>query len=349
MQLSALQLATLLNGKLEGNPDIMVTSLAKIEDARNGMLSFIANPKYEEFLYTTLASVVIINESLIVEKPISSTLIRVTDAYSSFAFLLEKYSQINHHKEGIQTPSYISPSAVIGKNVFIGAFTYIGDRAEIGDNVQIRGEVYLGDHVIVGIDTVLHAGVKIYNDCSIGNNVTIHAGAVIGSDGFGFAPQSDRSYKKVPQVGNVIIGDNVEIGANTTIDRATIGSTIIHNGVKLDNLIQIAHNVEIGENTVIAAQTGVSGSTKVGSNCIIGGQVGIVGHIHIADGTRINAQSGVSKSIKVYGMTITGSPAAEYISTLKSQAVFRNLPELDKRISELENQIKQIMAEKESI
>ncbi|HVB03086.1 MAG TPA: UDP-3-O-(3-hydroxymyristoyl)glucosamine N-acyltransferase [Chitinophagaceae bacterium] len=349
MQFSALQLATLLKGRLEGNPDSIVTSLAKIEDAGKGMLAFIANPKYEEFLYTTHASVVIVNETLIVEKPVSCTLIRVNDAYSSFALLLEKYSQINHHKVGIQSPSFISQTTILGKNVFIGAFVYIGENAEIGDNVQVHAGSYLGDNVIVGSDTVLHAGIKIYHDCIIGKNVTIHAGAVIGSDGFGFAPQSDRSYKKVPQIGNVNIGDNVEIGSNTTIDRATIGSTIIHNGVKLDNLIQIAHNVEIGENTVIAAQTGVSGSTKVGSNCIIGGQVGIVGHIHIADGTRINAQSGVSKSIKAYGMTITGSPAAEYISTLKSQAVFRNLPELEKRITELENQIKQLVTEKESI
>lgn len=349
MQFNAVQLATLLSGKLEGNPDVIVTSLAKIEEARKGMLSFIANPKYEEFLYTTRASIVIVNETLAVEKPISSTLIRVKDAYSSFALLLEKYSQNNHQKNGIQQPSYISPTALLGKNVFVGAFAYIGDDVEVGDDVQIHGGAYLGDHVRVGSETVIHAGVKIYHNCVIGNHVTIHAGVVIGSDGFGFAPQADGSYKKVPQIGNVIIKDNVEIGSNTTIDRATIGSTIIHQGVKLDNLIQIAHNVEIGENTVIAAQTGVSGSTKVGRNCVIGGQVGMVGHIHIADGTRINAQSGVSKSIKAYGTTVTGSPAADYFSTLKSQAVVRNLPVLEKRITELENLIKQLMAERESI
>ncbi|HUX83587.1 MAG TPA: UDP-3-O-(3-hydroxymyristoyl)glucosamine N-acyltransferase, partial [Chitinophagaceae bacterium] len=232
---------------------------------------------------------------------------------------------------------------------FVGAFAYIGDGVELEDHVQVHGGAFIGDHVQIGCQTVVHAGVKIYHDCIIGRQVTIHAGVVIGSDGFGFAPQSDGSYKKVPQIGNVVIEDNVEIGSNTTIDRATIGSTIIHRGVKLDNLIQIAHNVEIGENTVIAAQTGVSGSTKVGRNCVIGGQVGMVGHIHIADGTRINAQSGVSKSIKTYGTTVTGSPAADYISTLKSQAVFRNLPDLEKRITELENQIRLLATERESI
>jgi UDP-3-O-[3-hydroxymyristoyl] glucosamine N-acyltransferase len=349
MQFSALQLATLLNGKLEGNPDVTVSALAKIEEAGKGMLTFIANPKYEEFLYTTLASVVIVNETLAVEKPVSCTLIRVHDAYTSFALLLEKFSQNNHHRYGIQQPSYISSTAKLGKDVFIGAFAYIGEGAELGDYVEVHGGAFIGDQVVIGCNTVVHAGVKIYHECIIGAQVTIHAGAVIGSDGFGFAPQRDGSYKKVPQIGNVIIMDNVEIGSNTTIDRATIGSTIIHQGVKLDNLIQIAHNVEIGENTVIAAQTGVSGSTKVGRNCVIGGQVGMVGHIHIADGTRINAQSGVSKSIKTYGTTVTGSPAADYISTLKSQAVFRNLPDLEKRITELENQIRQLVAERESI
>ncbi|MHB1921477.1 MAG: UDP-3-O-(3-hydroxymyristoyl)glucosamine N-acyltransferase [Chitinophagaceae bacterium] len=352
MQFNAFQIATWLNGKLEGSPDVKVSSLGKIEEAGAGMVSFIANPKYEEFLYTTQASIIIVNENLAVEKPINPTLIRVKDAYSSFAFLLEKYNQLLStppEKQGIQQPTYIAPTAVIGENVYVGAFSYIGDQVHIGNNVQIHPGTYLGDQVEIRDDVIIYPGVKIYHNCVIGNRVIIHAGVIIGSDGFGFAPQKDGTYKKVPQIGNVILEDDVEVGANTTIDRATLGSTIIHKGVKLDNLIQIAHNVEIGENTVIAAQSGVSGSTKLGKNCMVGGQVGIVGHIQIADGTKISAQSGVSKSIKTENTTVTGSPAADYINTLKSQAVFRNLPELDKRITELENLIRQLISEKESI
>ena len=352
MQFNAFQIATLLNGRLEGNPDVKVTSISKIEEAGDGMVSFIANPKYEEFLYTTQASLIIVNENLAVERPIKPTLIRVKDAYSSFAFLLEKYNQLliaAPEKQGIQQPTFISPTATIGENVYVGAFSYIGDKVVIGNNVQIYPGTYLGDQVEIKDEVILYSGVKIYHGCVIGHRVILHAGVVIGSDGFGFAPQKDGTYKKVPQIGNVILEDDVEVGANTTIDRATLGSTIIHKGVKLDNLIQIAHNVEIGENTVIAAQSGVSGSTKLGKNCMVGGQVGIVGHIQIADGTKISAQSGVSKSLKTENTTVTGSPAADYISTLKSQAVFRNLPELDKRITELEILMKQLISEKESI
>lgn len=349
MQFSALQLATILNGKLEGNPDVKVHNIAKIEEAGEGLLSFIANPKYEEFIYTTKASILIVNETLVVERPITATLIRVKDAYSSFALLLEKYNQMAGDKRGIQQPSFIPASVKVGENVYVGAFAYLGENVTIGNNVKIYPGVYLGDNVKIGDNTVLFPGVKVYDFCQIGSNVILHAGCVLGGDGFGFAPQQDGSYKKVPQIGNVVVHDHVEIGANTTIDRATMGSTIIHSGVKLDNLIQIAHNVEIGENTVIAAQTGVSGSTKIGRNCIIGGQVGIVGHIQIADGTKINAQSGLSKSITDPNKSLTGSPAFDYKSSLKSQAIFRNLPDLEKRVKELEDMVKQLLSEKEGV
>src|SRR5690606_10322191 len=266
---------------------------------------------YEEYLYSSNASIIIVNEDLDITEQVKPTLIRVKDAYSSFAFLLEKYNEIISRtgKNGIEQPSFISKTASIGKDVYVGAFTYVGNNVIIGDNVKIFPGCYIGDNVVINEDSKIYAGVKIYDGCSLGSRVVIHSGAVIGGDGFGFAPQKDGTYKKVPQIGNVIIEDDVEIGANTTIDRATMGSTVIRKGVKLDNLIQIAHNVEIGENTVIAAQTGVSGSTKVGRNSIIGGQVGMVGHIQIADGTRINAQSGLSKSVTSPNTVLNGSPA----------------------------------------
>jgi UDP-3-O-[3-hydroxymyristoyl] glucosamine N-acyltransferase len=268
MQFTALQIATLLKGKLVGEPEAKINQVAKIEEAKAGSLSFVANPKYEEYLYSTDASIIIINEDYELKQPVKATLIRVKDAYSSFAYLLEKYNEIqsNAGKKGIEQPSYISKSASIGKNVYVGSFTYIGDNVLIGDNVKIYPGCYIGDNVVINEETKLFASVKIYDDCSVGARVTIHSGTVIGGDGFGFAPQKDGSFKKVPQIGNVIIEDDVEIGANTTIDRATMGSTIIKKGVKLDNLIQIAHNVEIGENTVIAAQSGISGSTKIGKH-----------------------------------------------------------------------------------
>lgn len=349
MQFSALQLATLLNGKLEGNPDIKVNNIAKIEEANEGKLSFIANPKYEEFIYTTQASILIINESLVLERPVSPTLIRVKDAYSSFAFLLEQFRQLTGNKVGIQQPSYIPATVKMGENVFVGAFAYLGENVVLGKNVKIYPNVYLGDNVTVADDAILYPGVRVYDNCIIGARVMLHAGCVIGGDGFGFAPQADGSYKKVPQIGNVVIHDDVEIGANTTIDRATMGSTVIRKGVKLDNLIQIAHNVDIGNNTVIAAQTGVSGSTKIGQNCVIGGQVGVVGHIQLADGTKINAQSGLSKSVTEPNTALNGSPAYDYKSSLKSQAIFRNLPELEKRVKELEDMVKQMLAEKAGV
>ncbi|RYZ54760.1 MAG: UDP-3-O-(3-hydroxymyristoyl)glucosamine N-acyltransferase [Sphingobacteriales bacterium] len=346
MQFTALQIATLIKGKIDGDPDAKVSHVSKIEDATEGSLSFIANPKYQDYLYVTKASIIIINESVEVTKDVAPTLIRVTDAYSSFAFLLEKYNEIisRSGKHGIEQPSYVNKSASFGKNVYIGAFTYIGQNVMIGDRVQIYPGCYIGDNVVINEDSRIYAGVKVYDGCSLGSRVVIHSGTVIGGDGFGFAPQQDGSYRKIPQIGNVIIEDDVEIGANTTIDRATMGSTVIRKGVKLDNLIQIAHNVEVGENTVIAAQSGVSGSTKVGRNCVIGGQVGIVGHIQIADGTRINAQSGLSKSISIPNLTLTGTPAYDYKSSLKSQAIFRNLPQLHQRLLKLEETVEELTA-----
>jgi UDP-3-O-[3-hydroxymyristoyl] glucosamine N-acyltransferase len=350
MRFSAAQIALMIQGKIEGNPEACVESFGKIEEAKEGQLTFLANPKYEDFLYSTQASVVIINTAQELRQSVSATLIRVQDAYSAFAILLTKYQEIqNQQMVGIQQPSYISDKAILGSHVFVGAFSYISENAHIGNNVKIYPQVYVGNGVVIGDNTILFPGVRIYHNCQIGSNVTVHAGTVIGGDGFGFAPQSDATYKKVPQIGNVVIEDNVEIGSNATIDRATIGSTIIRKGAKLDNLIQIAHNVDIGENTVIAAQSGVSGSTKVGKNVMMGGQAGIVGHIAIADGTRINAQSGVTKSVKSPNGAISGSPAFDYNSTLRSQAIFRNLPELEKRIADLEQTIKQLLAEKESI
>lgn len=347
MKFTAKQISEIINGKIEGDPDVSVSSFGKLEEATEGQLAFLANPKYEEFLYTTKASIIIINSTLEVEKKLSATLIRVPDAYSSFAVILTAYSQMAKDTlTGIQAPSFIAPSAKLGENIFVGAFTYIGNNVIIGNNVKLYPQVYLGDNVIVGDDSVLYPGVKIHHDCVIGESVSIHAGCVIGGDGFGFAPQDDGSFKKVPQIGNVVVENNVEIGANTTIDRATIGSTIIKCGAKLDNLIQIAHNVEIGMNTVIAAQSGVSGSTKIGKNVMIGGQAGIVGHLQIADGSKINAQSGVGKSIKIPNTAVTGSPAYDYGHALRSQILSRNLPEMEKRIKQLEQMIEQLKNEK---
>ena len=347
MQFTAAQIAIMISGKLEGDSKAIVSSFGKIEEAVEGQLSFLANPKYEEYLYNTKASVVIINNSLELKEPVMPTLIRVPDAYTAFATLLAKYQELKTQQlSGIQQPSYITKSAFLGENVFIGAFTFIGENVTIGNNVKIFPSVVLGDNVKVGDNSILHAGVKIYMDCVIGKNVFIHAGSVIGSDGFGYAPQVDGSYQKVPQIGNVIIEDFVEIGANSTIDRATMGSTIIRTGVKLDNLIQIAHNVEIGINTVIAAQTGISGSTKVGNNVMMGGQVGTAGHITIADGSKIAGQSGITKTVKESNKSLSGTPASDVSSSLRIQAMARNLPELEKRVKELEKMIELLLAER---
>ncbi len=347
MVFTAAQIAVLINGKIEGNANAEVHSFGKIEEAKKGQLAFLANPKYEEFLYTSKASIILVNSNLELKQAIPATLIRVENAYSAFAILLHAYQQMaTQQLQGIQQPVFIHESARLGEQVFVGAFTYIGENVQVGKNVKLFPGVFLGNNVKVGDNTILHAGVKIYFDCKVGNNVTIHAGTVLGSDGFGYAPQDDGTYKKVPQIGNVVVEDNVEIGANTTIDRATIGSTLIKAGSKLDNLIQIAHNVEIGNNTVIAAQAGVSGSTKIGNNVQIGGQAGIVGHIQLADGCKVNAQSGVTKSAKVPHTALTGSPAFEYASALRSQAITRKLPELEKRLAELEKIIRQLQNEK---
>ncbi|MEO7446599.1 MAG: UDP-3-O-(3-hydroxymyristoyl)glucosamine N-acyltransferase [Ferruginibacter sp.] len=348
MQFTATQIAAILDGKIEGDTGCAVNSFGKIEEAASGQLSFFANPKYEEFLYSTKASVIILNETYVLKKPVAATLIRVKDAYSAFATLLETYQKLQTQQlNGIQQPVYIDATASLGENIYIGAFAYIGNKTILGDGAKIFPNAYIGDNVQIGNNSIIHAGVKIYNDCIIGENVVIHAGTVIGSDGFGFAPQADGQYRKVPQIGNVVIEDNVEIGANAAIDRATIGSTIIRSGAKLDNLLQIAHNVEIGSNSVVAAQTGISGSTKIGKNVMIGGQAGIVGHIHIADGSKINGQSGVSKSIKIPNTAVTGSPAFDYTAALRSQAVLRNLPELEKRIKALESLVSKLMEGRE--
>ena len=344
MQFTAQQIALLVSGTIQGTPDTTVTSFGKIEEAEAGQLSFLANPKYEEYLYTTKASLVIVNENLQLQKNITATLVRVKDAYSAFATLLTTYQNVKaQQKKGIETPSHIASSATLGTDVFVGAFAYIGEKVSIGNNSKIFPGAYIAENVSIGINTTIHAGVKIYEDCLIGNDVIIHAGTVIGSDGFGFAPQPDGSYQKVPQIGNVIIEDQVEIGANTTIDRATMGSTIIKKGVKLDNLIQIAHNVEIGSQTVIAAQTGISGSTKLGQKIMIGGQAGIAGHLTIANGVKIAGGAGVTKNLDGEGKSYAGFPAEDAKQSLKAQVYTRQLPELEKRVKELEKLVTQLL------
>lgn len=343
MQFSAAQISSIINGRVEGDPSASVSSFAKIEEANAGQLAFLANPKYEEYLYSTGASVIIVNDTLELKSPLSATLIRVPDAYSAFARLLSAYQDIvSLQLSGIEQPSHIAATASVGERVFVGAFAYLADNVVVGNDTKIHPQVYLGRNVRVGNNTVIHPGVKIYHDCVIGDHVIIHAGTVIGSDGFGFAPQADGSYNKVPQIGNVVVEDHVEIGANSCIDRATIGSTIIRQGSKLDNLIQIAHNVEVGRNNVIAAQAGVSGSTKIGDHVQIGGQAGIAGHITIAEGTRIGGQSGVTKAIKTPNTALNGTPAFDYKSSLRTQALIRQLPELERRMQELEILVQQL-------
>jgi UDP-3-O-[3-hydroxymyristoyl] glucosamine N-acyltransferase len=340
---NAQQVALMIQGKVEGDATVEVTQFGKIEEAKAGEISFLANPKYEDFLYTTKASIVIINDSLVLKEKIAATLIRVPDAYAAFATLLTKYQELKAaNMVGVQTPSFIAPSAKLGAQHFVGAFAVISENVQIGEQVKIYPNVFIGENVQIGNNVTIHPGVVIYFDCKIGNNVTIHAGTIIGSDGFGFAPKADGSFQKVPQLGNVVIEDNVEIGSNTTVDRATIGSTIIRQGVKLDNLIQVAHNAEVGNNTVIAAQTGISGSTKIGKNVMVGGQVGFAGHLTVADGTKLAAQSGVTKTIKTPNQTLTGNPAGDHSTVLRSQVYVKNLPELEKRVKELEILVQQL-------
>lgn len=344
MKFTASELAALLNGTIEGNPDVYVNNLSKIEEGALHTVSFLSNEQYTPYIYNTDASVVIVNKSLQLEKAIkpTCTLIRVDDARRGFAKLLEAYNKIKNNKTGIEQPAFISKSASLGSNIYIGAFSYIGENAVVGNNVKIFPHSHIGDNVVIGDDTIIYAGVKIYSDCKIGSDCTLHSGVVIGGDGFGFTPNSENNYQKVVHTGTVTLEDHVEVGSNTTIDRATLGSTIIRKGVKLDNLIQVAHNVEIGENTVIAAQTGIAGSTKIGKNCMIGGQVGIVGHLTIADGVKIAAQSGIGQSIKEEGIIVQGSPAFPIGEYKRSYVLFRSLPALKSIIEKLEKELAEI-------
>ncbi|MFC0518450.1 UDP-3-O-(3-hydroxymyristoyl)glucosamine N-acyltransferase [Mucilaginibacter angelicae] len=342
MQFTAHDISLLLNGTVEGDPAATVSQLAKIEEAGPGCLSFLSNPKYEQFLYTTNASVVIVNNDQLLTAPVKATLIRVENAYSAFTVLLDKYNTIKLDKKGIEQPSFIHPTAQVGEGAYIGAFAYIGQNVTIGDNCKIYPNVNVGDNVTLGNNVTLFAGATVYFDCVIGNNVTIHSGAVIGSDGFGFAPNPDGTYTKIAQIGNVVIEDDVEIGANTAIDRATMGSTIIRKGVKIDNLVQVAHNVEVGVNTVIAGQAGISGSTKIGEHAVIGGQVGISGHLYIAGGTQVSAQTGINSSINEEGQVFGGTPYMPFKEYLRAHAKLRRLPEIDRKVYELEKLIEEL-------
>lgn len=342
MNLTAQKIASLVQGTVVGNPDTIISKPAKIEEADNTSISFIANPKYEQYAITTKAAILIVNEDFNDTDDINATLVLVKDAYTAFTKILELFMQSRNNKTGVEAQAYVASTAQLGKDVYVAGFAYISENAKIGNNVKILPHSFIGENVQIADNTIVYAGVKIYNDCVIGANCILHSGVVLGSDGFGFAPLEDGSYQKIPQLGNVLIESNVEIGANTVIDRATMGSTIIKQGVKLDNLITIAHNVEIGEHTVIAAQTGVSGSTKLGKGCIVAGQVGFVGHITIADGSRFGAQSGIGKSIQQPNKAWFDSPAFEYHKSLKSRAIYRNLPEMEKRLKELEQLVKKL-------
>jgi UDP-3-O-[3-hydroxymyristoyl] glucosamine N-acyltransferase len=336
MEFSAATLAGFLKGEVDGDPGIIVNTVAKIEEGHPGALSFLANPKYEHYIYSTKSSIVLVNRSFIPSSKVEATLIKVDNAYDAFASLMRLVDQARPRKKGIHSTAIIEPTAKIGTDAYIGAYTYIGENCIIGDNCSVYPHVYFGDNSRMGNNCTLNPGVKIYHDCVLGEGVIIHAGTVIGSDGFGFAPQSENEFMKIPQLGNVVIEDHVEIGANVTIDRATMGSTIIRRGVKLDNLIQIAHNVEIGENTVMAAQTGVAGSSIVGKNCMFGGQVGISGHIKIADGTKIGAQSGIPSDVKKENSILLGYPAIDHRDFLRCAVIFKKLPELKIKIEALE-------------
>jgi len=337
MELSVKQIADLLGGKVQGDGSIKIKKLDTLQDASKGSISFLSNPKYENQIYQTQASAVICNMDFSPKNTLKTTLIKVEDAYLSFSSLLEEINRQNSlQKVGIEEPSYIGENTSTGDKVYRGAFSYIGNSVKIGENVKIYPQAYIGDNSTIGNNTIIHSGVKVYPKTKIGNNCIIHSGAIVGSDGFGFAPQSDGSYKPIPQMGNVIIEDNVSIGSNTVIDCATLNSTIIRDGVKLDNLIQVAHNVEIGKNTVIAAQSGISGSTKIGEHCVIAGQVGVIGHLQIADKVIIGAQAGIGKSIDQKGTIILGSPGFERNQYLRSYTVFKRLPDIENRIKELE-------------
>lgn len=342
MQLSAQEIAELLKGSVEGDPDVKVSRPSKIEEGGPGTIAFLANRKYEDYAYTTTASILLVGRGFQPRRPISATLIRVADVYASVAFLFEQFGGRRDQEPapGISEQAQVHPRAKIGKDVYIGAFAVVEENAIIGDNCRIHPQTYIGPNVVLGKEVTLFPGVRVLHDCHIGDHCVLHANVIVGSDGFGFAPQPDGSYKKIPQLGKVVIEESVEIGANTTIDRATLGATIIRKGVKLDNLIQVGHNVEIGEHTVIAAQSGIAGSTRIGKNCRIGGQVGIVGHLTIADGTQVQAQSGVASNIRQPDSALFGSPAMPYHDYLRAYAVFKELPALRRRLRELEKHLK---------
>jgi len=342
MEFTAQQIADFLQGEIQGDPSIKVSDFSKIEEGKPGTLSFLSNPKYSSFIYESQASIVLVNKDFQQEKDIQATLIRVDDAYQSLALLMSLVDQYKPKKNGISSLAFISSTAIIGENTYIAPFVHIGENVTIGKNSSIYSHCSIEDGVQLGENVSLFAGVTIYNDCVIGNNCTLHSGSVIGSDGFGFAPTEDGSYKKIPQMGNVIVEDNVEIGANSIVDRATLGSTIIRKGVKIDNLVQIAHNVEVGENTVIAAQTGISGSTKLGKHCVLAGQVGLAGHLQIADGTIFGAQTGVPNSVKIPNQVLQGYPAIPVMNFHKSAIVHKNLPELQKLIYAMQRRIEEL-------
>jgi len=339
VKFTAIQIAGILDGVVEGDENVAVSDLAKIEEGTAGTLTFLANPKYEPYLYKTEASIIIVDKDLELERPITTTLIRVDNAYQAFSKLLAYYNEVKMNKSGIEQPVFISDTTTYGEDLYLGAFSYLGANVRIGDNVKIYPNAYIGDNVQIGDNTTIFAGVKLYSETQIGKNCIIHSGVILGADGFGFSPNEEGVYDKVPQIGNVIIEDHVEIGAGTTIDRATLGSTIIRKGVKLDNQIQIAHNVEVGQNTVIAAQTGVAGSAKIGKNCMIGGQVGVAGHISIGDNVRVQAQTGIARNVKDNEI-LQGSPALTYGDYNKSYVHFKNLPKIIKRLDSIEKKYK---------
>ncbi len=348
MEFSAKQIADFLQGEITGNPNIIVNNFSKIEEGKPKTLTFLSNPKYTPYIYETKADIVLVNASFKPEKEIKATLIKVPDAYEALAKLLELVEKNKAPKSGIEQMSYIAQSAKVGENAYVAAFAYISEHAKIGKSTKIHPHVFIGENVTIGKNSTLFTGVKVYDGCTIGDNVIIHAGAVIGSDGFGFAPQPDGSYHKIPQIGNVVIEDDVEIGANTTIDRAVMGSTVIGKGVKLDNLIQIAHNVEVGNHTVMASQVGISGSTKIGKQCVFGGQVGLAGHLKIEDNVKFGAQSGIMSNIKE-GAEIIGSPAIPIKNFYRSSVIFRKLPEMYKQLSQLEKEIETLREERDNI
>ncbi len=339
MEFTAKSIAEFLNGEIVGNPEVKVNNVAKIEEAKQGTLAFLANPKYTKYLYTTNASIVLINKDFELEKSVSTTLIKVDNAYESFAKLLELAEQAKPVKQGISSLAFIDESAKIGDGVYIAPFVYIGENVVVEDNVKLNPHVFIDDNVTIKKNSTLNSGVKIYHECIIGENCIVHAGAIIGSDGFGFAPDENNVYRKIPQLGNVIIEDNVEVGSNTTIDRATMGTTYIRKGAKLDNLIQIAHNVQIGENTVMAAQSGIAGSTKIGKNCQFEGQSAVAPHLQIADGVKVVPQAGIPNNIKEENSIVMGTPAFNIREFQRSFIVYKQLPDLYKRVKELENEL----------